>query len=139
MSLSQIFAEFADIFTGTGKLEGKLKLEVDNTVTPVQMPVRKVPLSLQSKVKNELDRLVNEGIIAPVDCHTPWISNLIVVSKKSGSIRLCLDPKPLNKALKRNNHPMPTIDDVLPRQKYSPLPMLKMVFGILNSTLKVVI
>nr|XP_039254308.1 uncharacterized protein LOC120331303 [Styela clava] len=114
MSLSQIFAEFADIFTGTGKLEGKLKLEVDNTVTPVQMPVRKVPLSLQSKVKNELDRLMNEGIISPVDCHTPWISNLIVVSKKSDNIRLCLDPKPLNKAFKRNNHPMPTIDDVLP-------------------------
>ena len=39
---------------------------------------------------------------------------MVTVAKKSGDIRLCLDPKPLNNVLKRNSYPMSTIDDVLP-------------------------
>ena len=35
--------------------------------------------------------------------------------KKDGRIRLCVDPKPLNRALKRNHYPLPTIEDVLPQ------------------------
>ena len=38
----------------------------------------------------------------------------MVVRKLNGKICNCLDPKPLNKTLKRNHYPMPTIDDMLP-------------------------
>ena len=55
-------------------------------------------------------------MIKAVEKSTDWISSLIVVKKPSGKLRVCIDPKPLNKALKRSHYPLPTIEDVLPDQ-----------------------
>ena len=61
-----------------------------------------------------LNRLSNIGVIQKVETPTNWISALVVTTKKNGKVRLCIDPKPLNEALRRNHYPLPTIDDVLP-------------------------
>ena len=53
-------------------------------------------------------------IITKVDDPTDWISSLVVTTKRNGKVRLCIDPKPLNNALKRNHYPLPTIEDMLP-------------------------
>lgn len=113
-SQQDIVSEFQDIFSGEGKLEGKLHLELDRTVPPVALPVRKVPFAIQEPLKHELDRLVKTGILVPVDVPTDWISSMVVIKKSNGKIRLCIDPKPLNQALKRNHYPLPVIDDLLP-------------------------
>ena len=55
---------------------------------------------MQSAYKAELDRLVKEGIITEVHEHTEWIK--VPIMKEDGSLRLCLDPKDLNKAIERN-------------------------------------
>ena len=52
-----ITEKYKDIFIGEGKLEGKRHLEVDETVTLVKLPVRKVPIAVKYKLKNELERL----------------------------------------------------------------------------------
>ena len=78
------------------------------------MPLRRPPIAIKSKVKAKLDEMVANNIIAPVSEPTDWISALLVVTKPNGDIRVCCDPKPLNKALLRNHHLMPTIDDILP-------------------------
>ena len=57
--------------------------------------------------------LVAKGILVPVEVPTDWVSSMVGPSKRNGKIRLCIDPKPLNKALKRNRYPLPTIDDLL--------------------------
>ena len=114
LSKSTITAEFQDLFKGEGRLPGELHLEVDETARPVQLPTRRVPVALKDKLKQELDRLSNMEIIAKVHCPTDWISASVITTKKNGKIRLCIDPKPLNNALKRNVYPLPTIDDVLP-------------------------
>ena len=41
-----------------------------------------------------------------------WVSNLVVVEKKDGSLRLCLDPKDLNKAIKREHYKIPTMKEI---------------------------
>ena len=69
---------------------------------------------MRENIKSELERLTKMEIVTPVDTPTDWISSLVVVAKSNNKIRLCIDPKPLNKALKRNDYAMPTIDDVLP-------------------------
>ena len=107
-------SQYTDVFTGEGKLEGLLHLEIDRNVQPVQLPTRKVPIALREPLKHELDRLSNIGVIQKVDTPTSWISALVVTTKKNGKVRLCIDPKPLNEALHRNHYPLPTIDDVLP-------------------------
>ena len=57
---------------------------------------------MQSAYKTELDRLVQEGIITEVNQNTEWVNSIIPVTKLDGNIRLYLDPKDLNKAIKRN-------------------------------------
>ena len=85
-------SEFEDIFLGEEKLEGKLHLELDRTVPPVVLPVRKVPFAMKEPLKQELDRLVKTGILIPVDVPTDWISSMVVVKKSNGRIRLCIKP-----------------------------------------------
>lgn len=110
-----IIERYADLFTGVGLLDGEVHLEIDPTVPPVQLPPRRLPVPIKDTVKNELDAMCRDGIIEPVTEPSAWISALLVVRKANGKVRICLDPKPLNKALKRSNYPMPTIDDVLPQ------------------------
>ena len=54
-------------------------------------------------------------MLEPVEGPTDWISSLVVVRKPNGTPRICLDPKPLNRALKRSHYPMPTIEDLIPQ------------------------
>jgi len=49
-----------------------------------------------------------------VDQPTEWVSQFVVAVKKSGDLRICIDPKPMNAALKRERYQIPVIDDVLP-------------------------
>ena len=57
-----------------GKLDGELHLRIDTAVQPTKIPTRKVPLSLKSDLKKELDRLQKLGVITPVTTPTDWIS-----------------------------------------------------------------
>ena len=107
--------EYSELFSGVGLLEGDVHLEVDPSVPPVQMPPRKLPVAIRDSVKAELDRLCREDIIEPVTEPSSWISALLVVVKPNNKLRICIDPKPLNKALKRQHYPTMTIDDVLPQ------------------------
>lgn len=113
-----------------------MHLEIDPNVKPIQLPVRKVPVAVKEKLKFELDRLSDLEIITPVQVPTEWISATVVVMKPDGRIRLCIDPKPLNKALKRNHYPTPTIDEILPELSKARLFSVldaKTDFGTLNS------
>ncbi|CAM4713618.1 unnamed protein product [Leuciscus chuanchicus] len=112
--MEQIKDEYADVFTGDGCPEGEYKIEVDKTVRPVQLPKRRVPVSMMKPLKAELQHLQRRGIITPVECSTDWISGMVVVQKQNGNPRVCIDPRPLNKALKRSHFPLPTIEDILP-------------------------
>ena len=59
--------------------------------------------------------MVKQDITAPVMTPTPWVSSLVVVPKKDGKIRLCLDPKDLDQAIQREHYPLPTVEDVATR------------------------
>ena len=55
-----------------------------------------------------------KGIIRKVDEHSNWCSNVCFVTKKDGSLRVCLDPKRLNENLKRCPHKIPTVEELNP-------------------------
>ena len=110
-----IVERYAELFQGVGLLQGEVHLETDPSVTPVQLPPRRLPVPIRDEVKRELDAMCRDGIIEPVTGPSTWISALLVVRKPNGKVRICIDPKPLNKSLRRCNYMMGTIDDVLPR------------------------
>ena len=110
----EIIVEYSNVFEGDlGTLEGIQHLDVDPSVPPSIAPLRRVPFAIKPKLKAELERLTDIGVLMPVDEPTDWVSNLVVATKESGDLRLCLDPQQLNRALKRERYPLPVIDDVL--------------------------
>ena len=76
-----------------------------------------MPISLHKKLKEELDRMVRLEVIQPIDEPTEWVSSLVIIKKPDGRIRVCLDPKPLNKAIKRQHYPLPTTEEIFDKMK----------------------
>ena len=105
--------QYKDVFEGLGCLEGDYHIELDPSVSPVQHVPRRIPVALKEQLKVKLDSLVAQGIITPVTTPTPWISNLVAI-KKPGKLRVCIDPRELNHAIRRPKYQMPILDEILP-------------------------
>ncbi|XP_062713487.1 uncharacterized protein K02A2.6-like [Aedes albopictus] len=106
-----------EVFHGIGKFAGAVSLEVSADVTPSIQPPRRVPIAMREKLKEELKNLERDGLIVKENRHTEWVSNIVLVKRKeqkSESVRICLDPIPLNAALKRPHMQFTTIDEILP-------------------------
>ena len=88
-----------------------------NCAASIVHSLSRVPVALREPLKEELDTLIQQGIIAKVDRPTDWVNLCVCVTKPNGTLRLCLDTKDLNKAIKRPHHYTPTLDDVLPKLK----------------------
>ena len=82
-----------------GALPGKVHLKVDETIHPTVMPTRRT-LSLFIQ-------------ITKVEEPTPWVSQLVVVTKKNGGVRVCIDRREPNKAILREHYTLPIIEDTL--------------------------
>ena len=57
-------------------------------------PCRKVPLAIRDDVKKELDRLIEKGVLVPVTEPNEWVSQMAVVHKRDGKLRICIEPQP---------------------------------------------
>ena len=115
LTRDMVSTKYADIFREKARrLSGEVHLKTDPTVEPVKLPLRRVPVALKQELRKELNRQENLGVIAAVDTPTDWVSSFVLVKKPNGKLRICIDPKPLNKALKRNHYPLPVIEDILP-------------------------
>ncbi|XP_048583876.1 uncharacterized protein K02A2.6-like [Nematostella vectensis] len=108
-----LLRQYVDCFEGIGCFSGEFHITLDPTVPAVVHPPRRVPEALQEPLRKELESLVQQGIITKVDEPTDWVNSLVCSTKRNGSIRLCLDPKDLNCAIKRPHHRTPTLDEVL--------------------------
>ena len=107
---------YAECFSGIGTLKNyRYHIELDPKVKPVVHLPRKIALSLQPKLEKELEEMVKQGIIVSVDEPTDWVNSHVVRETPNGSMRICLDPKDLIKAIKREYYPVPTVDMVTNR------------------------
>ena len=109
-----IFEKFPGCCEGIGKLKDfQLKVPIDPEIPPVAQPIRLVPYHLRDKLSTKLDEFVELDIIEKVSGPSSWVSPVVVVPKPSGDIRLCVDMRQANMAVKRERFPIPTIDEVL--------------------------
>lgn len=75
-------------------------------------PQRRIPYHVRKDVARELAKLEEQDIIEKVvDQPTPWISPIVVTPKKDGGTRICVDMREANKAIERERHTMPTLND----------------------------
>ena len=121
-----VLSEYQDCFSDKpGKLPNKVHLEVDHSVPPVIHPPRKIPVALLEPAREKLKEMEEDGIIVKEEEHTPWVSSMVVIDKRKANdkdtppfkdnVRICIDPRDLNKALKRPHYPVVTIEEVANR------------------------
>ena len=110
-----ILLEFSDVFEDrVGQFEGELILEVEADAVPVQQAIRSVPFALEEKFNKEIDRMVRDDIIEKVKGPSSWLNSYVIEMKPNGDLRICLDPKPLNKVLLKNYHcQIPSLESVI--------------------------
>ena len=77
-----------------------------------QATARKVPYNLYDKVKAELERMLQLNVIKEVVDPTAWVSPMVVVPKKDGSVRICVDYTKLNRSVKRERFQLPLAEDI---------------------------
>ena len=102
------------VFTALGCMPGEYENKLREGVTPFNLATsRRIPIPLLPKVREEVKRMEDMGVIEKVDQPTEWCSPVVVITKKKGKVRICRDVTQLNKAVLRENHPMPTTEQTL--------------------------
>jgi len=105
-----VFAETIGLFRGY-----EATLHIDESVQPRQEKLRHVHFHLRERVEAEIKAMLEEDLIEPVPGPTPWISPIVPVPKRNGTdeIRICTNAPYANKAIKRERHVTPTVDDII--------------------------
>jgi len=105
--------DFPGLFDGIGKLkDAPLKLFIDSSITPVAQKARPVPVALRSKVQDAVSELEKHDIIERVNTPTSWASPIVPIHKADGSLRICVDMRQANQAIKRQRQPLPTAEEM---------------------------
>jgi hypothetical protein len=116
---TELFKEFRDVFAWSYEemlginrriVEHDIKTHLD--AKPVQQCLRAVNPQKALAIKDEVEKLFNAGFIYPVPL-TEWVSNIIPMNKKQGTIRVCMEFCVLNKSCPKVNFPTPFIDHIL--------------------------
>ena len=116
MTTGLIQEEYADLFTGVGKLKNdQIELHVEKSFKPAIQPHRRVPFHLRKKLEEEMEALEKADIIEKVEGPTTWVSPVVVASKPKNpaKMRLCVGMSLPSTTIKRERHLTPTMDDVI--------------------------
>ena len=100
---------------GIGEHEGEYRIRLDDAVDSIQHAPRRVPVALRGRLKATLDDMVRANISEAVENPAEWISSMVVIMKKDSKLCICLDAKDLNRAIRRENYQLPTIEDIATR------------------------
>ena len=125
VSGGQTQAEFRDLFTGVGRAKvDPIHIFMDPNVKPTQQKQRKVALHFILRLKKHSEELEAPGVVSgPLksDDATGWVSNPVITAKKwdEQAIRVNLDLRNMEKAVRPTHFPMPTSEDLRHRFKGS--------------------
>lgn len=117
LQLKDLLSEFADCFSSGLKdigytTAGEMVIELENTEPVVYRPYR-MSYSERTLVSGMVQEMVDAGIVK--ESSSPYASPIVLVKKKTGEKRLCVDYRALNKRTKKDHYPLPLIDDQLDR------------------------
>ena len=108
----QLTAMYPNSFDRIGSLKGEYTIKIDPSVPPVQQARHKVPIESKEAICATLDSMIKGDILEPQIEPTPWVNSATYPVKPTGEVRPCLDCVPLNKAIIRENHTLPTVEEI---------------------------
>jgi len=123
-----ILETYSDVFEGLGTFPGEpYKFHLKEDAKPARHAPRKVPIHLQESFQKEIESLVKQGILEPVEHSTDWVNSFVIVEKNTSSdegnaqepnrkvskkLRICLDPRDLNEALQREPYYTRSVEEI---------------------------
>jgi len=111
----QLLTEFADLFAneknGLGRTDLVTHRIYTEDVPPIQSRPYSVPTNEQEFIKQEIQRMLENKQIQTSE--SPWTSPVVLVKKKNGKLRFCVDYRKLNRVTKKDAYPLPRIDEML--------------------------
>ena len=114
-TLLELMIEFSDIFALNGDTLGYCTVYPHKICTgnalPIKQAARRLPHHKRNVLKEIIDDLLQKGIIT--ESSSPWASPIVMVGKKDGSFRLCVDYRKLNHITVRDAYPLPRIDETI--------------------------
>ena len=114
-TLAELLRRKHEVFCAPGAQLGRTdrvchKIDTGSAL-PVRLPYRRLPVSKKGALEEEVDKMLEDGIIVPSE--SPWSSPVVMVTKKDGSCRFCIDYRRLNGITRKNAYPLPRIDESL--------------------------
>ena len=114
-SLKKMIADNADVFALDDTELGNTNLVQHHVDTgdspPIKQPVRRVLFVFRDKIATLVEEMENLGVIR--HSASAWSSPMVLVPKKDGNYRFCIDYRKLNSVTKKDVYPLPRIDDIL--------------------------
>ena len=113
--VAQLLCKYASVFSESDSDIGRtgiIKHKIPTgTTQPIKQRPRRVPVHMNEEVDHQIDNMLQEKIIQP--SKSPWASAIVMVKKKDGSSRFCVDYRKLNDATIKDAYPLPRIDESL--------------------------
>jgi transposase InsO family protein len=113
--LRTLLLEFQDVFALDGQSLGRTNWELHRIhiegTEPIKQAPRRIPLNLSDTVEEIIRNMEASGVIRPSD--SPWASPVVIVKKKDGSYRFCVDYRKLNQYTVKDAYPLPRVDECL--------------------------
>ena len=113
--LSSALARYADVFVGPDGNLGRTQM-VKHTIDtgnskPIKLPPRRLPIHQKQIAEQEINTMLEKGVIEP--SNSPWAAPIVLVKKRDGSTRFCVDYRKLNAVTVKDAYPLPRIDESL--------------------------
>ena len=116
-SKEQILDNYSDVFDGIGCFPGPpYHIQVNDSVTSKHTFYQPIPMHLKESFKKEIDKMLQVGVLMPVNQATPWINSFVLVEGKEKlgnlKLRISLDLTNLNKAIVCQPYHLKTPEDI---------------------------
>ncbi len=110
--VKQVLGEFEELFRDTIGQTNIAHHKIDTGDNPpIRQRARRVPYAFHEESNKQIEDMLGKGIISPST--SPWASPIVLVRKKSGELRFCIDYRRLNQITRNDAHPLPRVDDLL--------------------------
>ena len=119
--LLDLLASFGTLFSRVGGplgRTGRVKHDIETSGPPIRQPLRRLPHSMKPVVEDEVQRMLQQGVIRPST--SPWSSPVVMVRKKDGSWRFCIDYRKVNSIGRDRKQHHPAINSPRTKEMFSP-------------------
>ncbi|XP_034075852.1 uncharacterized protein K02A2.6-like [Gymnodraco acuticeps] len=114
VTMDTLKTNYPTVCSGLGEVQQPYAIKLKPGAQPFSLKTpRRIPLPLMDKVKEELSHMEDLEVISRVEEPTDWCAGMVVVPKKTGAVRICLDLNKLNESVCREKYILPSVEETL--------------------------